>query len=174
MQNDLEQMQGEFQNGKAAFEAGEYRRSVEALERAVALLNPNSIVGGEVQTWLVMAYEAAGQGQAAKDLCRKLSNHPDLSTRKEAKRVLYILEAPKLKPRPEWLTQIPDLGDLAANDRDRKGVIATTSGKYSTSETASTYKLEPVAEQVNREDNRFIWVALGAALLILGGLIWLA
>lgn len=171
--DDLERVRVEFRGGKAAYEAGEYRRSVEALERSLALANPNSITGGEVQTWLVMAYEAAGQGQTAIDLCRKLTNHPDLNTRKEAKRVLYILEAPKLKSRPEWLTQIPDLGNLTEGNPNRVGAIAAARSQPVPAATP-TFKLEPVSDQVNREDNRFIWVALVVVLLVLGGLVWLS
>jgi hypothetical protein len=130
-------------------------------------------LGGEIQTWLVTAYEAAGQRSEAIALCRVISRHPDLNTRKQGKRLLYILEAPKLKSRPEWLTQIPDLTNLAESDnQDRKG--------FSTSQRRSqpaqpTFQLEPLDPgQVNTEDNRFIWVALVAVMLVLlGSLLWL-
>ena len=51
----------EYQSGKAAFERGEYRASIEHLSTARNLVNLSSGLGGEVQMWLVMAYEAAGQ-----------------------------------------------------------------------------------------------------------------
>ncbi|MBF2026735.1 MAG: hypothetical protein IGS48_08215 [Oscillatoriales cyanobacterium C42_A2020_001] len=173
--SDSSALQAEFQAGKIAFERGNYRKSVEHLERASALVNPNSVLGGTVQTWLVTAYQATGQQQEAIALCRQLTAHPDWKTRKEGKRILYILEAPKLQTRPEWLTQIPDLENLADRDaRDRVGGSPMPAKGRATSES-SQFKLESVdLSQVNTEDNRFVWVALLAALVLLGSLMWFA
>ena len=171
--NSSDALQTEFQVGKMAFERGDYRKSVEHLERALALVNPNSVLGGTVQTWLVTAYQATGQQQDAIALCRTLTQHPDITTRKAGKRILYILEAPKLQTRPEWLTQIPDLDNLAEQgDKNRAGSLPT-SAKRTTAEP-TPFKVESVdLSQVNTEDNRFIWVALVAVLLVLGSLLWL-
>lgn len=166
----------EYQIGKDAFERGEYRKSVQYLERASALTDPGSRFGGEVQIWLVTAYEATGQRSEAIALCQKISRHPDIKTRQQGKRLLYILEAPKLQTRPEWLTEIPDLSNLSDSEaKDHRG-----SSKFG---TATPLKLtqktrpaipEPVdLSQVNT-NNRFIWVALVAAGLIVGGLVWLS
>lgn len=173
--NQSDALQTEFQAGKAAFERGEYRKSVEHLERSLALVNPNSALGGTVQTWLVTAYQAVGQQQEAIALCRTLTQHPDLKTRKEGKRILYILEAPKLQTRPEWLTQIPDLGNLAdQGERNRVGGKPLVAPPKRSPVETPRFKVEPVdLSQVNTEDNRFIWVALVAVLLLLGGLTWL-
>lgn len=171
----LDAAKADYQAGKIAFERGDYRKSVSSLEKANALINPNSSLGGEVQSWLVMAYEAAGQREAAIALCRQLTNHPHLKTRKEGRRLLYILEAPQLKTRPEWLTQIPDLTNLS--DADPKSRVGASSGGSGSSRPAPKPKTvpEPVdLSQVNTEDNRFVWVALLGALLIVGGLLWLA
>jgi hypothetical protein len=167
----------EYQAGKTAFERGEYRQSVQFLERASALTEPTSRLGGEVQIWLVTAYEAAGQRTDAITLCRKVSQHPDLKTRKQGKRLLYILEAPKLKTRPEWLTEIPDLTKIADNEADldfgRSKFAPATPPKRV--EKKPSIVPEPVdLSQVNTKDNLFIWVALGAAIAIVGGLIWLS
>lgn len=171
--DSLETVQAEYQAGKIAFERGEYRKSVQHLEQANALAEAGTRLGGEIQTWLVTAYEAAGQWSEAIALCRVISRHPDLNTRKQGKRLLYILEAPKLKSRPEWLTQIPDLTNLAESDnQDRKGF--STSPRRS-QPSQPTFQLEPMDPgQVNTEDNRFIWVALVAVVLVLlGSLLWL-
>lgn len=169
-------VQAEFSAGKQAFERGDYRKSVNYLEKASALVNLNSKLGGDIQTWLVTAYEAAGQRQEAISLCRELTRHPDLNTRKEGKRILYILEAPKLQARPEWLTQIPDLGNLADNDaKERLGTRTTSRKEPTVADDKLKLKIEPVdLTQVNTEDNRFIWVALLAVLVILVSLLWLA
>lgn len=166
MTTDLEQAKAQYELGKRAFEGGEYRQSVEALEQAVALANPNSPLGGEMQTWLVTAYQAAGRVAEAIALCEQLGQHPDLKTRQQGKRLLYILQAPQLKTRPEWLTQIPDLSTL-----NTEGERPQT--KYASAAPKPTPPPEPIdRSQVNMEDNRFIWVALALTLLLGGGLLW--
>ncbi|UBF24067.1 hypothetical protein K9N68_20340 [Kovacikia minuta CCNUW1] len=173
-EDNLEILQAEYQSGKTAFERGEYRKSVKHLETANTLSNPQSRLGGEIQTWLVTAYEAAGQRSEAIALCKQITRHPDYTTRKQGKRLLYILEAPKLKTRPEWLTQIPDLTELAESDpQDRRG--SSLGGSSSKQPEKPGFQLEPIdLSQANTRDNRFIWVALGAAGLALLSLIWLA
>lgn len=167
-----EKFQIEYQAGKAAFERGDYRASVTRLEAACALMARNSRLGGEAQMWLAIAYEAAGQKSDAIAICQQLSRHPDPETRKEGKRLLYILQAPQLKRPAEWMTQIPDLGAIAESDpKDRRGSQSTNSTVNRKRETE--VKLEPVdLTQVNTKDNQFIWVALIALILTVGGLIW--
>ena len=172
-EDNVETLQAEYQSGRNAFERGDYRKSVKHLEAANSLANPQSRLGGEIQTWLVTAYEATGQRSEAIALCKQISRHPDLTTRKQGKRLLYILEAPKLKTRPEWLTQIPDLTELTESDPQNRRA-ASQGGSAKLPEKPS-FQLEPVdLSQVNARDNRFIWVALGAALIALLSLVWLA
>jgi len=120
-QESLELAKVQYQAGKEAFERGRYRQSVQHLEKAVSLVFHNSPLGGEIQIWLVTAYEAAGQMTEAIELCEKVAKHPDLDTRKQGSRLLYILKAPRLRTRPEWLTQIPDLSQLDDPDRTDHG-----------------------------------------------------
>ena len=106
--------------GKVAFEAGLYRDAIELLKQGDSVQdNARSMaVDGELKTWLVMAYEASGDRSAALNLCRVVSRHPHGQTRDQGKRLLYILEAPKLKMKSEWLVEIPDLSHLEnTNDR---------------------------------------------------------
>lgn len=164
----LEIVKAQYQAGKAAFERGQYRESVQHLEKASALVKRNSRLGGEVQIWLVTAYEAAGQTQSAIALCEQLKRHPDPETSKQGKRLLYILQAPQLKRPDEWMTQIPDLGAVADNENQMRLGSATT-----TSKRHQQQKPEPLdISQVNTRDNRFIWAALIAIALTLAGLIW--
>ncbi|MGP0128668.1 MAG: hypothetical protein ACTMUB_05210 [cyanobacterium endosymbiont of Rhopalodia musculus] len=60
----------------------------------------SSQLGGEVQMWLVTAYQAVGRLHHAITLCQTLTCHPCSDIRKQSKEILYILQAPKLK-RPE-------------------------------------------------------------------------
>lgn len=166
----LELAKTQYQAGKQAFERGAYRQSVEYLEKAVSLANPNSQLGGEMQTWLVTAYQAAGQQVEAIALCEKLKTHPDLKTRKQGTRLLYILQAPKLKTRPEWLTEIPDLTALGEAGENRPAVRPATAAP---SRPKPKPEPEPIdLSQVNTKDNRFVWVALGAIGLIAAALLW--
>lgn len=167
----LQQIAIEYQAGENAFERGQYRKSVQHLARASTLAGPSSRLGGEIQIWLVTAYEAAGQRQEAIALCRQLKHHPVVAIRKQSRQLLPILEAPRLSLRPEWRTQIPDLSKVSDSDsKYRRGGSTTTS---SPTRPASTP--EPIdLSQVNTKDNQFIWIALLAIALTLGGLVWLS
>lgn len=168
----LEIIQNEYQAGQLAFERGEYGQSVRHLEVASALVERNTRLGGDVQMWLVTAYEAAGQTTEAIALCKQLSRHPSINIRQQARRLLFILEAPKLSKRPEWLVQIPDLGNLKDNEESAfKGGAGKSSG--SSSPPPKPAIPEPVdLSQVNTQDNRFVWVALIGMGLAIAGLIF--
>ena len=168
---NTEKFQIEYQKGKVAFERGDYRASIKQLEAACALMSRNSRLGGEAQIWLAIAYEAAGQQSEAIALCQQLSRHPDIETRKEGKRLLYILQAPKLKRPDEWMTKIPDLGAIAESDpKDRRGGSSASPSKR---DQKDKLELEPVdLSQVNTKDNKFVWIALIAILVTVVGLIW--
>jgi tetratricopeptide (TPR) repeat protein len=167
---NLEVARSHYQEGKAAFERGRYRESVAYLEKAVNLLDRNSLLGGEAQIWLITAYEATEQTLEAIALCEQVSQHPDPEMRKQGKRLLYILKAPRLKTRPEWLSQIPDLSNLEDDERNLKGAASAVKAPP---RPRPQLKDEPVdLSQVNTKDNQFIWVAFGAIALILGYLVW--
>jgi tetratricopeptide (TPR) repeat protein len=159
-----------YQTGKLNFENGKYREAVENLEKATALLSPNSRLGGEVQIWLVTAYEAAARTEEAIALCEQLQRHPFPETSKQAKRLLYILKAPKLQRPSEWMTEIPDLGTLSDNETKMRAVGNT--GK-STPKAPTELELVDLS-QVNTKDNRFIWAALIVIVSTLSYLAWLS
>lgn len=160
-----------YQSGKAAFESGQYREAVENLEKAKALLTPNSRLGGEVQLWLVTAYEAAGRTEEAIAMCEQLKRHPYSETSKQARNLVYILKAPKLQRPSEWMTEIPDLGKLSDNEKKIRASANTNKS------SGQKKPIEPEyldLSQVETKDNRFIWVALITIGLILGSLVWLS
>ncbi|MBD2196873.1 MULTISPECIES: tetratricopeptide repeat protein [Calothrix] len=168
----LEIAKSHYQAGRVAFENGQYREAVENLEKASALVSRNTKLGGEVDIWLVTAYEAAGRGEDAIALCEKLKRHPYSEINKQARHLLYILKAPKLKRPSEWMTEIPDLGKLPDNDAQTRVTLKPRS-------TSNTNKKSPEPEfvdlsQVNTKDNRFIWLGLIVIGFILSYLVWLS
>lgn len=173
--DNLELVRTQYRAGRDAFERGKYRESVQFLEKAASLVARNSRLGGEIQIWLVTAYEAAGQRTEAIALCNQISRHPDRDTRKQGSRLLYILSAPRLKTRPEWLTEIPDLTALEDAERDYKPAFTPPPNRPPRSRPTPEPNLEPIdLSQVNTQDNRFVWVALVAIVLVLGSLVWLS
>lgn len=157
------QFKNQFDAGRAAFDRGEYRLSVQLFEEVLQQISPDSRQGGEVQTWLVTAYQAMGKVDEATSLCRQLTNHPIYDIRTQAKQVLYILEAPRLQRPPEWMSKIPDLEKLPDSEP-----------KFQKGQNQFKPKQDEDIGPINTNDNRFVWVALGLVLVLLGGLIWLS
>ena len=166
----LEIAKQRYHNGKAAFENGKYRQAVEELKKACALLERNSRLGGEVQIWLATAYEASGLNQEAIELCELLKRHPYPETSKEAKRLQYILKAPKLERPKEWMTEIPDLAALS--DKSKISVAASTKKSKARLEAEEMEFID--LSQVNTQDNSFIWLALIVIAVTVGSLVWLS
>lgn len=160
-----------LERGKKAFERGDYQEAIAALEAAKSEVTKSSPLGGEVQIWLVTAYEAAGNSTEALSLCQTLEHHPDWHTRKQARRLLEILKAPQLVRRSEWNTTIPDLSAMDESDRLYRRGTGVTQVKP----PKSKEELEPVdLSSVETEDNQFLWVALIAAItFMIGGWIGL-
>jgi len=149
-----------YSRGKAAFESGQYRFSVQNFEDASKLVSPNTRLGGEVQMWLVNAYQALGDSPRAIALCENLCTHPHGETKRQAQGLLYILKAPQLQRPKEWMTQIPDLNSAPSLPVNRRA--------------SSPRKIKPKRQielvdlsKVNTEDNKFIFVSLFLSLGII-------
>jgi tetratricopeptide (TPR) repeat protein len=153
--------------GQAAFERGRYKQAIAHFQTALSLSNPMGTTGGEIQLWLVNAYIAAGEQAEGMALCRKLILHPDLETKRQSKNLLYILEAPELEMKPEWVTKIPDLAGLEDESTQRYAQKAKKPRQRQPKPP------EPIdLSQVNTTDNQFVWIALLGVILTLGGLLW--
>jgi hypothetical protein len=163
--------------GQRAFECGQYQRAIQCFEQGKTIASVGTALHGELQIWLVMAYEAAGDRTRALDLCRIIGAHPDLETRKQSKQLLYILEAPKLRMNPEWLTEIPDLTEIEPNGDDRdwgRPVVNLTPPRPPKLKPPKGYVIpEPTdPTQVNMGDDRSILWAAIAAVGVLLGVLW--
>ena len=162
--------------GKAAFEAGLYREAIELLRQGEGVQGEarSMATDGELKTWLVMAYEASGDRSAALNLCRIVSRHPHGQTRDQGKRLLYILEAPKLKMKSEWLVEIPDLSHLENSD-DRAWtpppINLSPPPKLRPTQPKGYVIPEPTdPTTVNMGDERSVFWLLGAVGAVLVGL----
>jgi tetratricopeptide (TPR) repeat protein len=164
---EQQSFQALYHTGKLAFERGRYRQSIEALEAALTLLPPTNRLAGEAQIWLVTAYQAAGQTQDAIALCQSLQQHPSLTIRSSAKRLLEILKAPVLKRPKEWMTEIPDLANMDASRQDNRYVAPKKRDRAAKEPNPDDYV---DLAQVDTSDNGFVWLALGVGLLVLGSL----
>ena len=165
-----EQAKAVLQLAQTTFERGRYRQAIERFQAALKLSNPISPKGGEIQIWLVNAYVAAGESEAGLALCRKLIRHPDIETQRQSKRLLYILEAPELAMKPEWVTQIPDLAELEGDQKRPYVQKAKRPRRRKPKPDPEPLDLS----EVNTEDNQFVWIALIGILLTAGGLFWLS
>jgi tetratricopeptide (TPR) repeat protein len=159
--------------GQTAFENGNYRQAVDYLEAAIAEIEAKSKLGGEMQLWLVTAYEASGDLSKAIELCSQLIRHPHIETRQESKRILYILQAPELNRKDEWIIKIPDLQEIEENP-NAKG----SSGSQRKSRPVPVRKMpqpKPIdPSEIETKDNGFLKVLLILAVLAIGGLYWAA
>lgn len=165
-----EQAEALFGAGQNAFERGNYREAVAALEASAELSGKATALGGLIQLWLVNAYSAANRQHDAIALGETLAQHPDSEVRKQSKRITEILKAPQLKRRADWLTPIPDLSDL--DDSKKVGGMGKYDGVKARTKPLSTVPEPEDLSQMNTRDNGFLWLALAAIVLSFGGL-WL-
>jgi hypothetical protein len=168
-----------LQQGQRAFEAGQYQAAMAQFEQGKQWAESGTPLQGELRIWLVMSYEAIGDRDRALELCRLIGSHPDMETRKQAKRLLYILEAPKLRMNPEWLTEIPDLTEIASNKKDNKDwgrpMVNLAPPKPPRVKPPEGYVIpEPTdpSKVVMGDDRSLLWALAGAIGVLLSLLIW--
>lgn len=111
-----------FAVGQRAYGKGVYDKSVEILEEASAKCAKSSQLGGEIQIWLAMAYDANNRHADCISLYKRLEgSHPSKAIRRQAADLRYILEAPRLKISRDEMVTVPVL------DRDNKSNARTWS-----------------------------------------------
>jgi tetratricopeptide (TPR) repeat protein len=172
--DSLDLAKSQYAYGQDAFERGNYRQAVGHFEQARDLAKAATPLGGEIQTWLVNAYSAVGRQNDAIALCEILTRHPDLEIRKQAKNLLYILQAPQLKRPGNWMSKIPDLG-VIADEGNAASRMTQAVGSMSAPKAKPQPDPQPLdPSQINSQDNGFLWLALVGMALVLGGLWWLS
>ncbi|GFR43786.1 hypothetical protein Agub_g4903 [Astrephomene gubernaculifera] len=97
-----------LEQGKRAYECGEYPAAVQLLEEAVRDTGGDSALGGEAQLWLGLAYQACGREKEAIALYKEVeANHPIKKVKKQAADLRFILEAPRLEIGEDERVKIP-------------------------------------------------------------------
>lgn len=167
--DNREKFQEKFQAGKTELERGNYRLSIENLKTAREYISPNSRKGGEAGVWLVSAYQASNKMEEAIALCQELIVHPNLQTREQAQRILYIIKAPKLERPPEWMSEIPDLGNT---DQGASRYVRAKKPLPKASNELSEEDFAPLP--TDTANNQFVWFAFFLVVVILGSLVWLS
>ncbi|WOK94526.1 hypothetical protein Cni_G03230 [Canna indica] len=100
-----------FELGQKAYGKGMYSRAIEFLEAALTIIPRPTLLGGEIQIWLAMAYEANNRHRDCIALYQQLEKqHPSVSIRRQAAELRYILQAPKLKISKDEMVSIPLIG----------------------------------------------------------------
>jgi tetratricopeptide (TPR) repeat protein len=115
-----------FETGKVLYGVGRYKEAVAALVAALDAEGPFSILGGEIQLWLALAHQAAGDEQACLAVYRQVeAGHPSPKMRKQAADLRYIMEAPKLRVGPDEKPTLPSVDPAsprAPGERTRRRV----------------------------------------------------
>ncbi|KAF3336317.1 Tetratricopeptide repeat [Carex littledalei] len=100
-----------FELGQKAYGKGMYSRAIEFLEASLTIIPGPTLLGGEIQIWLAMAYEANNRHKDCIDLYKQLEQeHPSINIRRQAAELRYILQAPKLKISKDEMVTIPLIG----------------------------------------------------------------
>ena len=121
-----------FETGKVLYGVGRYKEAVAALVAALDAEGPFSILGGEIQLWLALAHQAAGDEQACLAVYRQVeAGHPSPKMRKQAADLRYIMEAPKLRVGPDEKPTLPSVDPAsprAPGERTRRRVPSPPRG----------------------------------------------
>eukprot|EP00884_Botryococcus_braunii_P009122 jgi/Botrbrau1/18210/Bobra.53_1s0069.1 len=122
----------DFNRGKYFYERGQYPEAVAALTKALDNEGPFSQLGGEIQLWLALAYQATGKEQECIDLYKTLENtHPNPAIKRQAANLRFILEAPRLKLRPDERVSVPVLKPEESASRAAKKTYGRIRGPTS-------------------------------------------
>ncbi|GIL70912.1 hypothetical protein Vretimale_3875 [Volvox reticuliferus] len=126
--------------GKRAYECGEYPASVRLLEQAVKDVGADTVLGGEAQLWLGLAYQACGREKDAITLYKDVEeNHPSRKVKKQAADLRYILEAPRLEIGEDERVKIPLIQSESWRQKQRTSYTPKYNRPLSATKKNETY-----------------------------------
>lgn len=166
--NSAEQL---YQAAIANFEHGNYQDSVHQLEQAIELIDRGTKLGGEMQVWLVNAYDAVGRSTEAIALCRSLTKHPNIDVRKLAKYVLGILSAPKLRDLQGVVSEIPSFSTWGANSRQSNAPFGKRGSSSASAENTTNFNGIDIEDKsrlpTSNSNMQFLWVMIALSIITL-------
>ena len=148
-----------------------YRESTQALEQALVREGALSPLGGEIQMWLALGYNAVGNEAKCIEVYKFLEDsHPVPSIRKQAASLRYIMEAPKIALRPEEKVSIPVMEDVDRNlgrsGKDRPTRPRTQRQPRKKRELSLEEKFWDEYRPPNALQNKYVWAAAVAVGLL--------
>lgn len=151
--------QEKFALGKKAYAVGQYAAATRFFELALNDEGPFSMLGGEIQLWLALAYQAEGREQECIDVYRRVeASHPMPKIRKQAADLRYIMEAPKLELSPDERVAIPVLTGLDANRKQKPATSNMSKPKKKVKKTLEEEFLDNYRPPAWTR-NYYVWVA---------------
>eukprot|EP01023_Acetabularia_acetabulum_P030721 TRINITY_DN2892_c0_g2_i1.p2 TRINITY_DN2892_c0_g2~~TRINITY_DN2892_c0_g2_i1.p2 ORF type:complete len:278 (-),score=29.70 TRINITY_DN2892_c0_g2_i1:477-1310(-) len=113
----------EYETGIKAYGRGRYKQSLQLFKMALDREGPFTKLGGEIQMWLALAYQAIGDEQECLEIYKNLeTTHPIKSIQKQAANLRFILEAPKLEISEDEKVKLPVLTEIEKNARKEQQV----------------------------------------------------
>ncbi|KAL6769665.1 hypothetical protein ACKKBG_A31910 [Auxenochlorella protothecoides x Auxenochlorella symbiontica] len=176
LQSQQAQRERGMKLGKIAYGRGRYSAAVTLFEAALEEEGPFSHLGGDIQMWLALSYQACGREAECIDVYKRLEeSHPLPSTRRRAADLRYIMEAPKLPLSDKDRVHIPVLKNMDVN----RGVRAPTNRPRAPPTTASKRektwdeRFWETYEPPQYLTNKYVWFAsslLAVAVSIYGNM----
>ncbi|KAA6424063.1 MAG: ATP-dependent protease Clp ATPase subunit [Trebouxia sp. A1-2] len=162
----------QFSLGKLAYGKGLYSESARLFEVALDKEGPFSKLGGEIQLWQALAYQACGREQDCIEVYKTVEQtHPVTAIKKQAAELRFIMEAPKLQLRPEERISLPLLDNLDRYKSDKSGVRPRLPPMKQKSNYKKTWEDEFLENYKAPAllSNKYVWVAsivVGAGLAV--------
>lgn len=162
----------QFSLGKLAYGRGLYPESARLFELALDKEGPFSKLGGEIQLWQALAYQACGREAECIQVYKTVEQtHPNKAVKKQAAELRYIMEAPKLQLRPEEKISLPLLENLDRYKSDKNSPRPRPPPMKQKSNYKKTWEDEFMENYKPPSvlTNRYVWVAsivVGAGLAV--------
>jgi tetratricopeptide (TPR) repeat protein len=152
---------------QASFERGQYRQALEEAKQAQGRY-PQA---GQLRLWQALAQEALGETEEAVRLVQSLLHSPDPELAQQARYVLSIWQAPRLRRPAEWSIQIPDLSHLEEAKPESRLLVYERPRPRGSRPTSPAPLPSQAAPSVNTQ--RLNWVLIGILSALLATLAWL-
>jgi tetratricopeptide (TPR) repeat protein len=157
---------------QSRFERGQYRQALEQVRQAQSRY-PQS---GKLRLWQALAQEALGETQEAILLVQTLLRNPDPEVAQQARYVLGIWQAPRLRRSAEWLSEIPDLSRLEEADPPEYRLAYGRSQRKGPSPRSGAPSGDPLSRREvdpPLDTQPLIWVLIGILSTLLAVMAWL-